>query len=92
MHLHLVTQVDDESIRDGLDRDPAFSLSHLKTRHVWVGEENGHGARVGMGREAESEVGLRALWVEVGPQACPKRLPSSKCSLQVVSFQSQASR
>lgn len=91
-HLNLIPDVDDERMRSGLHGDPAPVLPDLKARHVAVREEEGHAAWVGVRRETEGQVGLRALGVEIDPQASSGVVLSSERSLQVAFFQSEVQR
>ena len=68
-NLDLVPDVDDESTGDRLHRDPVVTLAHLKAFDVVVGEQDRHPSGVGVGREAEGEIRLRAFGVVVDPQA-----------------------
>lgn len=63
--LHLISNVDDEGIGDGIDSDPGVASPDLEARHVLVWEQEGQAARVRMGGQPEGEVGLRALGIEV---------------------------
>lgn len=65
-YMAMVSQIDDEGSRDGLDGDPgaAVVLGGLEAPDL-VLEEERYGAGVGVALEAESEVRLRAFGVEI---------------------------
>lgn len=87
-HLNLVADVDDDGVGGGLDGDPGVSAADLEAVDPVVGKEEGETAGVGVRREAERQVGLRALGVEIHPQARPYVLPSKRI-LQIILFQSE---
>lgn len=66
-YLNLIPDVDDEGIGDRLNGDPVITSTDLEAGDVLVGEEEGHAAGVRVRGEAQSEVRLWALWVEVCP-------------------------
>lgn len=68
-YLNLVADVDDEGVRERSDGDPGVILADLEAGDVVVDEEDGHAAGVGVGREAQRELRLRALRVEVNSHA-----------------------
>ncbi|GER55798.1 alanine--tRNA ligase [Striga asiatica] len=59
-------------------------MADLEARYVFIREEDGHAARVRMGRKAQCEVGLRAFWVIVNPHACAQFVRPAKCFLKKV--------
>lgn len=63
----MITDVDNEGIRDRLDGDPVITSPDLEAGDELVGEEEGHAAGVRVRGEPQSEVRLWALWVEVDP-------------------------
>ncbi|RWV96535.1 hypothetical protein GW17_00040752 [Ensete ventricosum] len=86
-HLNLIADVHNEGIGDWLHRDPGIVLPDLEAGDVIVDEEDGHAAGVGVRREPECELRLRAPRVEVDPHADPFVV---ECHRQAGGVQSQA--
>ncbi|BAS83665.1 Os03g0289850, partial [Oryza sativa Japonica Group] len=59
----------DEGVGNRVDGDPVAGVLHLEAPDVVVDEQHGHAAGVGVGRDAERQLRLRAARVEVDPQA-----------------------
>lgn len=70
--MDLVGDVDDEGVGERADGDPGAvsRAADLKSLGVVVGEEHREAAGIGVRREAEGQLRLRALGVEVDAHAC----------------------
>jgi hypothetical protein len=89
-YLDLVADVDDEGVGDGFDDDPlAVGAPYLQALDVVVHQQHGHAAGVGVPRYAQRQLWLRALRVEVDPQARPFAAVSAERRLQSPGFQPQ---
>ncbi|CAL9771534.1 unnamed protein product [Musa acuminata subsp. burmannicoides] len=81
--LDLITDVDDDSIRNEVDVNPVLIFEDLQTRHK-VRDEEGDSTHVSVRHHAESQVRPRTRWV--------LQSISTECSLEDMLLQSQSPR
>ncbi|THU52614.1 hypothetical protein C4D60_Mb10t05810 [Musa balbisiana] len=81
--LDLITDVDDDSIRNEVDVNPVLIFEDLQTRHK-VREEEGESTHVSVRHHAESQVRPRTRWV--------LQSISTQCFLEDMLLQSQSPR
>jgi hypothetical protein len=76
-YLHLITHVDDESMRDGLDWDPftILQVTDFKASNIIL-QQDGDSIWVRMSFSSQHNIGLWAWRVKVGvcPLNCPTHL------------------
>jgi len=88
-YLNLITDVNDEGIRNRLYCDPCVALANLEALDTVIGEQYCKPSGIRVGGEAKSEVGLRALGVVVHPHASTDII-AAECLLQESHIQPQA--
>lgn len=81
VYLDLIADINNECIRNRLNRDPSVTLANLESLDTIVSQQYGKATGIGVCREAKREVGLRALGVVVHPHASTHLIPS-ECLLQ----------
>lgn len=91
LYLNLIADVDDKSVGNRLNGDPSMASANLKALDPVIGQEHGYAARIRMRGEAESQVRLGALGVEIDPHTNTHVVPAERL-LQEILLQSQPRR
>lgn len=90
-NLNLVADVNDQCAGQGPHGDPPAGLPNLEAQDAVIGRQDGEAAGVGVGREAQRELGLGAFRVVAHPQACGADFfCASERPLQEVGAESEA--